>query len=38
MREIGPDHFIACHFPLERARWDHQPGPAPPPALSAGQE
>jgi hypothetical protein len=22
MREIGPDHFVACHFPLEPARWD----------------
>ena len=22
MRRIGPDHFVACHFPLEPARWD----------------
>jgi peptide/nickel transport system ATP-binding protein len=22
MREIGPNHFVACHFPLEAERWD----------------
>ena len=22
MREIGPNHYVACHFPLEPARWD----------------
>jgi oligopeptide/dipeptide ABC transporter ATP-binding protein len=22
MREIRPNHFVACHFPLEGERWD----------------
>jgi peptide/nickel transport system ATP-binding protein len=26
MREIGPNHFVACHFPLEPTRWDGPPG------------
>jgi peptide/nickel transport system ATP-binding protein len=28
IREIGPEHFVACHFPLEPARWDKGATPA----------
>jgi peptide/nickel transport system ATP-binding protein len=27
MREIGPNHYVACHFPLEPVRWDPDNSP-----------
>jgi peptide/nickel transport system ATP-binding protein len=28
MREMGPNHFVACHFPLEPAHWDNKGEPS----------